>query len=283
MVRYCYWPHLEDERLKYTVTEEGQEAFRTHYNYNYVFSLKNLISGSTLSYTNIGQIHPGKTPHLDSKKNLIDLTIRSLSDEANIVKADKEYSYACASWLPVKAYYLLFNVMLTIEYLFTLDPQSFKLAHGKCSPSFTHKLATGDIAFSAPGLNRIYDKTIFTHREAPGTNLRPALMTDQHTTLAMKKIAQYKLQDWKRYRKISTFQTRKNREFRDAYLRQFQLSIFEFHYHMRLRASYHDFAFIEGISSTETANYFNEYLSFTKHLYNALLGLKRQLAKARNG
>ena len=213
MVRYCYWPHLEDERLKYTVTEEGQEAFRTHYNYNYVFSLKNLISGSTLSYTNIGQIHPGKTPHLDSKKNLIDLTIRSLSDEANIVKADKEYSYACASWLPVKAYYLLFNVMLTIEYLFTLDPQSFKLAHGKCSPSFTHKLATGDIAFSAPGLNRIYDKTIFTHREAPGTNLRPALMTDQHTTLAMKKIAQYKLQDWKRYRKISTFQPGKTGNF----------------------------------------------------------------------
>jgi hypothetical protein len=150
-------------RLKYTVAEEGQEAFRTHY--NYIRSLRNLTSGSILSYTNIGQIRPGKTPHLDSKKNLIELTKRSLSDEADIVQVDKDYSYACASWLPVKAYYLLFNLMLTIEYLFTLDPQSFKLGHGRCSQSFTDKLAAGDIVFSAPRLNRIYDKTIFTHHE----------------------------------------------------------------------------------------------------------------------
>jgi hypothetical protein len=263
------------------IAEERQEAFRTHY--NYVRSLRSLIAGSTLSYTNIGQIELGKTPHLDSKTNLIELTKRSLTDEANIVQVDKDYSYACASWLPVKAYYLLFNVMLTIQYLFTLDRQSFKLGHGKCSQSFTHKLAAKDIVFSTPGLNKVYDKTIFTYHEAPGANLRPALMADQHTKLAMKKIARYKLEDWKRYKNISTFQTRKNRELREAYLQRFQLSIFEFHYHMRLRANYHDFVFIEGVSSTETANYFNEYFAFTKHFYNALLGLKRQLVKARNG
>jgi len=132
-------------------------------------------------------------------------------------------------------------------------------------------------------LNRIYDKTIFTHREAPGTNLRPALMANQHTALAMKKVARYKMEEWKRLKKISTFQTQENRNLRDAYLQRFRLSIFEFHYHMRLRANYHDFAFIEGVSSTETANYFNEYLTFTKSLYNALIGLKRELVKARNG
>ena len=55
--------------MKHTGIGEGQEAFRTHY--NYVRSLRNLIAGSTLSYVDIGQIGPGKTLHLDSKKNLI--------------------------------------------------------------------------------------------------------------------------------------------------------------------------------------------------------------------
>src|ERR1700719_4583477 len=108
----------------------GLEAFRTHH--NYIRSLKNLMSGSTLVHANIGKIAQAPTPLLEFKKNLIELTKRSLRDEARIVRVDKEYSYASTSWLPVKVYYLLFNEMLTIDYLFTLDPQSFKLGHGKC-------------------------------------------------------------------------------------------------------------------------------------------------------
>jgi len=232
-------------------------------------------------HTNIGKFPAAATPHLESKKNLIELTKRSLRDEARIVQVDKDYSYASTSWLPVKVYYLLFNEMLTIDYLFTLDPQSFKLGHGKCSESFTRKLAAGEMHFSEPELNAVYDKMIFSHHEAPGANLRPALTADQHTTLAMKKIALYKLEEWKRLRKISSFVTEESRKMRDAYLQRFQLSIFEFPYQMRLRANYRDFAFIDSVSSTDTANYFNDYLAFARYFYRALRGLKDQLVRAR--
>ncbi len=102
---------------------QGQEAFRTHY--NYIRSLRNLVKGATLSHTNISQIPPARTPHLGTKRNLIRLTAKSLSDESKIVRRDEEYSYASTSWLPVKTYYLLFNQMLTIDYLLTLDPKMF--------------------------------------------------------------------------------------------------------------------------------------------------------------
>jgi len=199
-----------------TAIAEGQEAFCTHH--NYIRSLKHLMNGSTLSHSNLGGIRTAPLPLLDSKKNLIDLTKKSLNDEAKIVRTDKDYSYASTSWLPVKTYYLLFNIMMTIEYLLTLDPAAFKIGHGKCSEVFTKRLARGEIVFSQTKLNTVYDQTIFSYREAPGANLRSATALDQHAKLAMKKIAHYKLEEWKRWKKISTFATRKHQQERQTFL-----------------------------------------------------------------
>lgn len=257
---------------------EGQEAFRTHH--NYIRSLKNLMSGSTLQLCNVANVRPEPVPLLESKKNLIDLTKKSLADEAKIVRTDKDYSYASTSWLPVKTYYLLFNTMMTVEYLLTLDPASFKIGHGKCSDAFTKRLARKEIAFSEAKLNTVYDSAIFSHREAPGANLRSA-SADQHATLAMKKIAQYKLEEWKHLKRIPNFSSKKHRQERQTFLHNFQLSVFEFPYHMRLRANYRDFAFIEGVSSDETAAYFNDYFDFARDFWRALRYLHEQLLTAR--
>ncbi len=93
----------------------------------------------------------------------------------------------------------------------------------------------------------------------------------------------YKQQEWQRQVKIGSFHSHENRRKREVYRQKFRLSIFEFPYHMRLRANYRDFAFIEGVSFTDTANYFNEYYWFTAGLAKTLDGLKRQLVKARQG
>lgn len=265
--------------MRESILSSGQEAFRTHH--NYIRSLLHLMDGSTLSHTNVQHITPAPIPLLDEKKNLIDLTRKSLTDEAHIVKTDQHYSYASTSWLPVKTYYLLFNLMMTIEYLFTLDPGSFKISHSKCATRFTTRLASGEIAFSDPKLNRIYDQTIFTYREPPGTNLRSPFPADQHAALAMKKIARYKLEEWQRQRRIPSFAPQKHRHQKEEFLEKFRLSIFDFPYYMRLRASYRDFAFIEGVSSANTAAYFNDYFAFSRFFFRALRGLKDQLVRAR--
>src|SRR5262249_30377956 len=102
-------------------------------------------------------------------------------------------------------------------------------------------------------------------------------------TLAMKKIAQYKLEEWQRMKRIPNFVSKKYRERKQSFLSAFQLSIFEFPYYMRLRANYRDFAFIEGVSSSDTASYFKEYYFFSGYLYSALRHLSRQLVNARRG
>jgi len=265
--------------MAWTIASKGQEDFRTHH--NYIRSLRHLIERLTLSHTNVRRITNASIPLLDEKKNLIDLTKKSLIDEANIVRTDHDYSYASTSWLPVKTYYLLFNLMMTVDYLFTLDPGSFKISHTKCSTKFTTLLAKGEIAFSEPKLNRVYNRSILSYREPPGANLRSPLLKDQHTELAMKKIALYKLDEWQRFRKIPSFTRQTHRRAKEEFLKTFQLSIFDFPYRMRLRASYRDFAFIEGVESSDTAAYFNDYFAFSRWFFRALEGLKDQLVKAR--
>jgi hypothetical protein len=224
---------------------------------------------------------PSSYPLGKSKTNLIELTKRSLNDEAKIVRVDKEYSYASTSWLPVKTYYLLFNMMMTIDYLITLDPAAFKIGHSKCSEKFTKRLAANEIGFTQQKLNKVHDLAVFSYREPPGANLRSAILQDQHFALAMKKTAQYKLEEWKRWKKIPNFSSLKNRQAKQVFMRGFQLSVFEFPYHMRLRANYRDFAFIEGVSAANTAAYFNDYLAFAGAFYRALSNLRNQLVKAR--
>ena len=119
------------------------------------------MEGSTLSRADVKRITPAPIPLLDAKRNLIDLTKKSLSDEAHIVQKDRDYSYASTSWLPGKTYYLLFNMMMTVEYLFTLDPWSFKIGHARCSAEFTTRLASGVIKFSEPKINLVHDRRIF--------------------------------------------------------------------------------------------------------------------------
>ena len=265
-----------------TTISEGQEAFRTHH--NYIRSLKRHIEGSTLSYTGVSAIVRAPVPFLNSKTNLIDLTILSLKDEAEIVSKDKDYSYASTSWLPIKTYYLLFNMMLTIEYLFApeRERESFKITHNKCAQNFTKRLACGEIKFSNLKLNEIYNRDIFCYREQSGANLRSASGFD-HTRLALKKIAQYKQEEWQRQKRIPDFIKPEHRRKKEEFRRGFQLSVFEFPYHMRLRANYRDFAFIEGVSSADTARYFNDYFVFAIGFYKALLSLKSQLEEARAG
>jgi hypothetical protein len=202
-----------------TRTNEGREAFQTHF--NYIRSLKHHIADAALWHTNIIDISRAPLPLLDKKKNLIDLTRKSLNDEAKIVRSDREYSYASTSWLPIKTYYLMFNLMLTIEYLLTLDEHTFQISHGTCSMNFTKRLARREISFSKPEINIIYDRTIFLYHEDPGANLRLPITTAQHVKLAMKKIASYKLEEWKRLKRIPNFASKRHQNQREQFLERF--------------------------------------------------------------
>jgi len=261
--------------IKINLREERQ-AFDTHYNYsNCLECLTNEASIKILK-----NLKPASLKYLDTKKNLIDLTLKSLRDEYKIVQQDKDYSYASTSWLPIKTYYLIFNLMLTTEYILKVQESVFNYKHVQCIEEFTRKLEVREIEFSEPLLNKVFDNNILKLKVASGANLSKNISIDQRYDMAIRKVASYKFEEWKRKQKVN-FRSKAGKDKRDKYLENFKISVFEFPYYMRIRSNYRDFAFIEGVSSLDTALYFNSYYNFSLNLFNALNGLKQSMLKAR--
>ena len=156
------------------------------------------------------------------------------------------------------------------------------MSHTKCIQSFTRRLRDRDLVFDEPILNTVFDGTIFLHRDQVGANLSRTISLDRRFKIAMAKIADYKEEEWRRRNRVGDFRNHSNKKLRDHFRNQFTCSIFEFPYYMRLRASYRDFAFIEGVSTAETAQYFQTYFGLTMAFYQVLDELKEVLVRARS-
>jgi len=253
-----------------------RQSFDTHF--NYIRCLSTLMSGAELRYKR--KCNPSSIPSVNMKENIIKLTAKSLKDEYEIVQIDNNYSYASTSWLPVKSYYLIFNLLLTIDYLLKLQENVFQLTHSACVEEFTRKLKKGELEFSEKILNQVFDRTIINYREQVGANLSTNVDLNRMFKMSMRKVANYKLEEWKRKNKIN-LRTHAGRVEIENYLNKFSISIFEFPYMMRIRANYRDFAFIDGIEPIETAQYFNKYYLFTKEFTLALMKVKKSLESFR--
>jgi len=65
------------------------------------------------------------------------------------------------------------------------------------------------------------------------------------------------------------------------YIGSFTVSAFDFPYYMRIRSNYRDFAFINSVTTAETAQYFNTFFGFTISFVKVLEKMKRELISAR--
>ena len=237
------------------------------------------MKGTNLNY--IGSLNKAALPDLDEKKNLIDLTKKSLSDERKIVAIDQEYSYASTSWLPIKSHYLVFNILVTIEYILKIQKTIFRLGHSPCIDEFTRKLQTKEMEFSEPLLNQVFDQKILSYVVKAGSNLSGKIAPSQMYKMAIRKIAKYKLDEWKKRNRID-LRKPAHKKLCESYLQDFSVSIFDFLYYMRIRSNYRDFAFINGVSTANTAEYFTVFFNFTVHIVHALERLKRSLVNMRS-
>lgn len=253
------------------------QAYDTHL--NYIKCLASVMKGATLQYNN--SLQKAGLPDIDQKKNLIALTKKSLSDEKKIVDIDKDYSYASTSWLPVKSYYLIFNVLLTLEYVIKIQKGIFKQGHAKCVDEFTRKLQDQEIQFSNTILNQVFDQTILTHKVTSGANLSSRTTDNDMYKMAIRKIAKYKIDNWKQINRINLKKKNDKTKFQN-YLSNFSVSVFDFPYYMRLRSNYRDFAFIDGVTTDETADYFNTFFAFTVYFVKMLEKLKLDLVNSRS-
>jgi len=252
------------------------QAYDTHF--NYIKCLCGLMKNTNLQYT--GSLRKVAIPNMNEKKNLIGLTKKSLNDEYKIVQIDEDYSYASTSWLPIKSYYLIFNILLTIEYIFKVQKSIFRLGHSSCVNEFTRKLNGKEIQFSEPILNQVFDQSILTHIVKSGANLSSLTNNNDMYKMAIRKIAKYKIEDWKQKNNINLKKQADKTKYQQ-HIESFTFSIFDFSYYMRIRSNYRDFAFINGVTTAETAQYFNTFFSFTFSFAKVLEKMKKELINLR--
>jgi hypothetical protein len=257
-------------------SKDPVKEFTTHK--NYIECLHRLSVG--LKIDNKQRISKKSITFVANKDQLIDLTKQSLQSEYKIVRGDRDYASAAIAWLPIKSYYLIFYLIMKVDYLYNLNENIFTNAqHQPLVNRFTERIKEGKLFFSSPLFNRCFDQSVLLLTFPSGANLKKNIPDEDRYNQLMKKIGKDKLDCF--CRKYQNLKRSALREKKDIFLQDFQLSIFDFFYQMRLRTNYRDICFIEGIPQEEIQNYYCTYYSFTFNFVEALEGLIEQLQSSR--
>lgn len=249
--------------------------FETHL--KYASRLAKLTTGLSATCSIKPALDKKKVTNLQNKLKLVELTKQSIKDEYEIVQFDKEYSTASVLWLPIKTYYLTYHLLCAIEYLLSGDETALSAKHYECMDTFTQKLADGTLTFSEPLLNIVFDKSILNLRESRGAHLKTNVPDEDIYKLLMKKVANDKIEEYKKYKGIPNVRSAGNKEKVEKFKNTMTVSIFDFFHLMRLRMSYRNFDFIDDVPSSDTKAYFEQYYKASDYFYVSLNNLKNKI------
>ena len=267
--------------MKLKISHIDNPEFKTHLNY---------VSNLAYISKNIGSVYKNKVRvntslyKYKTKENLFKLTAKSIADESKIVSLDSAYSKAVCSWIPVKSYYLCYNLMLTILYLITGDEKDFQKGHTQLIDIFNDKLCKGEIEFSQPLFNLVFDMSILDFKANSGFNISiPKSQEDREKMykLSIGKIAKYKRDEYKRKNKLNIKKVHDKLKLEKYLNTKFKVSIFDFLYPMRIRSNYTDLDFIEDINDIASSYYLNNYYEFLSSFIKSLFKIYKDLKQKR--
>jgi len=256
-------------------------AFTTHL--NYASYLKNLSDNLKLKVKvkQLSQIN--KSDFLEKKVKLIRLIEENINEEYKKICNFKDYSQICVSWIPVKSYYLFFNLVLLLLYLIEGQEKWFIAHHDKIHIKLKEIIRENKLIFSKEDFNKIYlSRQILTWAKTPpGSNIRT---TNQDATqlkkLIIQKLLDYKKQYFKQQRNIKRLCEPKKTQF----LNKTTISLWEFFYWYRIKVNYRDMTFIESsVSIEEFYEFYRNYYFLTKNFFKALKPTLNILAMQRIG
>jgi len=244
---------------------------------NYVHAMKEMSDNISLTITNITANNLQEPVILRKKLNLIKLTLDNIIEEKRNIDILHDYSLICVSWIPVKSYYLLFNLLIILEFFINDSPDWFDSRHIELCNKFRNQLHDGTISFNNPELNLCFTaNTILSWQIPRSENLRggshnPEIRKQQ----IIKKIYEYKKEDYKRNNKIKKLGGKKLVDFKN----RTQICLFDFFYWYRIKANYRDMEFIDnGVPIEEFYQFYTDYFNLTINYYQALKTLLNQLS-----
>ena len=256
--------------------------FITHLNYVSFMQLvsKNMKLSCNLSIQN--QIQESR--NLAKKTNLLNLTMKSIKGEYNTIMENPDYAELCVSWISVKSYYIIYNLLLILEYLISGSESAFGFSHKKVINSFKNRLEENEISFNKKILNANFQcLKIFNQRAKPGSNIKIVGVDLRERSLqVLKKLVDYKLEDFKRENKIKNFRSKVNRQKRQRFLDNNTVNICEFFYWYRIKANYRDLEFLnKDISNYKFKEFYQNYFELTCIFFNSFKTLINELSKIR--
>jgi len=274
----------DEDLSKIEVVPSTPPDFRTHS--NYVSFMEDLSEGLKIALNfNIDTKSKFPKTILSKKLKFIKMIKDNLDDEHRKAIQEREFAKLCSMWIPVKSYYLMFNLLLVLCALINNEEENLNYSHQKSIANFRKMIKDGKISFNKPSFNQIHGcMEIKNFKVKMGTNLKLEVEEELRTKEILKKLFIYKFESYCREEKIKNFKRKKEREKRDWFLKNNEISLSEFFYWYRIKSNYRDLAFLDqDVYSGEIAQFYESYYQFTINFYSALKDLINESSKRRFG
>ncbi len=274
------WIKIKDEEYG----REHPPDFMTHLNYA---SCVNAISrGISLSCNLDLNKKINESKFLNKKINLIKLTTDSIRGEYDTILKNSDYAELCVSWISVKSYYLIFNLLLILDYLITGQESSFNSSHRKLLKGFKNYLDKNNLSFNKKLFNKNFScNKIINVKFKAGSNIKMMNFDLKERILQiLRKLVSYKLEELQRDEKIKNFRTNKAKEIKKNFLDESTVNIFEFFYWYRIKANYRDLEFLnKDITSDKFREFYKNYFELNSSYLSAFKQLLNHLSIVRLG
>lgn len=272
-------PHTSWEQVSSSPILNAE--FRTHSNYlNFISELSSglIIIPSVTPTTRLSVI-----PVLVKKKiSLTLLTFNNIDLEMDQINKFRDYAQICSSWIPVKSYYLFFNLVLILEWLIDDDIKWLTQTHEAVNRRLKDLIRNKEINFSEPCFNTIIPAVSVSSWKIPsGSNMvigNPDPKTRYRQII--KKILDYKKDDFKRRRNIKRLVGINNTNF----LTSTNINLWEFLYWYRIKANYRDMEFLEsGVDISDFYIYYLNYHTLCCNLHEAFINEINRISTLKYG
>ena len=255
-------------------------AFITHL--NYLKCVSRLSTGLSVSTEDPTNVVTSISPLVEKKKVLATLTKDNLDSELAQIRNLHDYAQICISWVPVKSYYLFFNLIILLIYLQTGEESWLTAGHIEVQRKLKELIRSGDLTFSVGSFNTIYIPSRILSWAIPSGNNVTTVNFDYGLLerQAIKKMFLYSQEEFKRVRNVK----RLAGQLKQNFMNSTTINLSEFFYWYRIKANYRDMEFINSnVGITDFYNFYTEYYSLTANFYDALTAEINRLSQLRFG
>jgi hypothetical protein len=192
----------------------------------------------------------------------------NIDSEMDQINKFRDYAQICSSWIPVKSYYLFFNLLMVLEWLIDDNLDWLSGTHEEVNRQLKELIRGGVLSFSEPAFNAIIPAgRVATWKIPSGSNIvigNPDLKTRQRQVI--KKILEYKKDEFKRRNDIKRLVGLK----KSYFISRTDLNLWEFLYWYRIKANYRDMEFLEsGVNISDFFYYYLNYHTLSCNFYKS--------------